>query len=102
MKIGDNRVIKVSGDKKHPTNFGRLCTKGNTCCATAQIFQTTISKDNGVPASVKADASTTDIKGLNMKQIDALTKLFGLDTASGIARDAHEQWYMQGCLTGDK
>ena len=37
-----------------------------------------------------------------MKQIDALTKLLGLDTASGIARDAHEQWYMQGCLTGDK
>jgi sulfite reductase (NADPH) flavoprotein alpha-component len=25
------RVIKVYGDKQHPTNFGRLCTKGNTC-----------------------------------------------------------------------
>lgn len=24
------KVIKVSGDKNHPTNFGRLCTKGQT------------------------------------------------------------------------
>lgn len=31
MEVADNRVIKVSGDKSHPTNFGRLCTKGNTC-----------------------------------------------------------------------
>ncbi|MBI0550850.1 sulfite reductase subunit alpha [Pectobacterium parmentieri] len=30
MEVKDNRVIKVSGDKTHPTNFGRLCTKGNT------------------------------------------------------------------------
>lgn len=25
------RVIKVYGDKQHPTNYGRLCTKGSTC-----------------------------------------------------------------------
>jgi sulfite reductase (NADPH) flavoprotein alpha-component len=25
------RVVKVVGDKTHPTNFGRLCTKGTTC-----------------------------------------------------------------------
>jgi sulfite reductase (NADPH) flavoprotein alpha-component len=31
MEIKDNRVVKVTGDKTHPTNFGRLCTKGNTC-----------------------------------------------------------------------
>ncbi|MDH4564669.1 sulfite reductase subunit alpha [Pseudomonas sp. BN411] len=31
MEVADNRVVKVSGDKSHPTNFGRLCTKGNTC-----------------------------------------------------------------------
>ncbi|MGV1793704.1 molybdopterin-dependent oxidoreductase [Rhizobium sp. A37_96] len=31
MEVRDNRVVKVSGDKTHPTNFGRLCTKGNTC-----------------------------------------------------------------------
>ncbi|MCB5185378.1 bifunctional nitrate reductase/sulfite reductase flavoprotein subunit alpha [Methylobacillus gramineus] len=31
MEVADNRVIKVTGDKQHPSNFGRLCTKGNTC-----------------------------------------------------------------------
>ncbi len=31
LEVRDNRVIKVSGDKTHPANFGRLCTKGNSC-----------------------------------------------------------------------
>lgn len=31
METADGRVIKVTGDKQHPANFGRLCTKGNTC-----------------------------------------------------------------------
>ena len=31
LEVFGNRVVKVTGDKEHPTNFGRLCTKGNTC-----------------------------------------------------------------------
>lgn len=31
LSISDNRVTKVSGDKEHPANRGRLCTKGSTC-----------------------------------------------------------------------
>ncbi|WP_404479363.1 molybdopterin-dependent oxidoreductase [Novosphingobium sp. BL-52-GroH] len=31
MDVEDGRVVKVAGDKTHPTNFGRLCTKGRTC-----------------------------------------------------------------------
>ncbi|OMQ41340.1 bifunctional nitrate reductase/sulfite reductase flavoprotein subunit alpha [Pseudomonas putida] len=31
MQVENNRVVKVSGDKAHPTNAGRLCTKGTTC-----------------------------------------------------------------------
>ncbi len=31
MDVTSNRVVKITGDKTHPTNFGRLCTKGNTC-----------------------------------------------------------------------
>ena len=31
MEVADNKIVKVSGDKTHPTNFGRLCTKGSTC-----------------------------------------------------------------------
>jgi sulfite reductase (NADPH) flavoprotein alpha-component len=31
MEVSGGRVTKLSGDKTHPTNFGRLCTKGSTC-----------------------------------------------------------------------
>ncbi|GAA3880022.1 bifunctional nitrate reductase/sulfite reductase flavoprotein subunit alpha [Gibbsiella dentisursi] len=31
IDVADNRAIKVTGNKQHPTNFGRLCTKGSTC-----------------------------------------------------------------------
>lgn len=31
MQVEGGRVVKVAGDKQHPTNFGRLCTKGSSC-----------------------------------------------------------------------
>lgn len=31
MQVENNLIVKVSGDKQHPSNFGRLCTKGSTC-----------------------------------------------------------------------
>jgi len=31
LHVEDGRVSKVSGDKVHPANFGRICTKGLTC-----------------------------------------------------------------------
>lgn len=31
MHVEDNLIVKVSGDKQHPANQGRLCTKGSTC-----------------------------------------------------------------------
>ena len=31
MTVENGQVTKVSGDKAHPANFGRLCTKGSTC-----------------------------------------------------------------------
>ena len=31
MEVDAGRVVKLTGDKAHPTNFGRLCTKGSTC-----------------------------------------------------------------------
>jgi sulfite reductase (NADPH) flavoprotein alpha-component len=30
LHVEDGQVIKVSGDKEHPANFGRLCTKGSS------------------------------------------------------------------------
>src|SRR5690242_7993050 len=31
LQVEDGRVRKVIGDKNHPANFGRLCTKGISC-----------------------------------------------------------------------
>jgi sulfite reductase (NADPH) flavoprotein alpha-component len=31
LQVENGRVAKVHGDKTHPANFGRLCTKGTTC-----------------------------------------------------------------------
>ena len=31
LHVEDGRVAKVSGDKSHPANKGRLCTKGQSC-----------------------------------------------------------------------
>ncbi len=31
MQVENNLIVKVSGDKAHPANAGRLCTKGSTC-----------------------------------------------------------------------
>jgi sulfite reductase (NADPH) flavoprotein alpha-component len=33
LSIEDGRITKVSGDKEHPANFGRLCTKGQSAAA---------------------------------------------------------------------
>jgi sulfite reductase (NADPH) flavoprotein alpha-component len=30
LHVEDGQVVKVSGDKDHPANFGRLCTKGSS------------------------------------------------------------------------
>ncbi|MDD0976370.1 bifunctional nitrate reductase/sulfite reductase flavoprotein subunit alpha [Pseudomonas fontis] len=31
MQVENNLIVKVTGDRQHPSNFGRLCTKGSTC-----------------------------------------------------------------------
>ena len=36
LHVADDRVVKVAGDRAHPTNFGRLCTKGATSAAAIQ------------------------------------------------------------------
>ena len=31
LQVENRRIVKVIGDKEHPANFGRLCTKGVSC-----------------------------------------------------------------------
>ncbi|KAI7282691.1 hypothetical protein KC345_g3350 [Hortaea werneckii] len=33
LEVSGNRVVKITGDKEHPANYGRLCTKGSTAAA---------------------------------------------------------------------
>jgi len=30
LQVEDGQVVKIAGDKEHPANFGRLCTKGSS------------------------------------------------------------------------
>ncbi|QNA76463.1 hypothetical protein C8250_035480 [Streptomyces sp. So13.3] len=39
---GRRTVAKVSGDRKHPTNFGRLCTKGSRTAPTSPSAATRV------------------------------------------------------------
>jgi sulfite reductase (NADPH) flavoprotein alpha-component len=37
MEVAGDRIVKLTGDKEHPSNFGRLCTKGSTCAQTIAV-----------------------------------------------------------------
>ncbi|MGE7385259.1 molybdopterin-dependent oxidoreductase [Streptomyces sp. NPDC004126] len=52
---GRRRVVKVSGDKEHPANSGRLCTKGATSAdmmaAPGRLEQALVRAERGAPAT---------------------------------------------------
>jgi sulfite reductase (NADPH) flavoprotein alpha-component len=52
LQVEDNRVIKVLGDREHPANFGRLCTKGSSVALTLN------SSDRLASAFVRADKNS--------------------------------------------
>jgi sulfite reductase (NADPH) flavoprotein alpha-component len=68
--------------------------------AVTQSLPMTDSKGRGVIADAAAGAPPIDCKVNNMKQIDALAKLFGLEDGGSIRLDADEQTYMTGYLGG--
>lgn len=62
---GARRVVKAYGDKEHPTNRGRLCTKGATSAemlAAAGRLETAYVRDRrgGAPSPVPVDAAVAD------------------------------------------
>ncbi|WP_035844283.1 bifunctional nitrate reductase/sulfite reductase flavoprotein subunit alpha [Kitasatospora azatica] len=63
---GRRTVKKASGDKNHPTNFGRLCTKGSTSAdmmaATGRATTALIRTERGTaPAEVDVGAAVTAV-----------------------------------------
>ncbi|GAA1194009.1 bifunctional nitrate reductase/sulfite reductase flavoprotein subunit alpha [Kitasatospora gansuensis] len=65
---GRRTVRKTSGDKEHPANFGRLCTKGSTSAdmmaAPGRATKALIRTERGAePAEVDVDAAVTAVAG---------------------------------------
>ncbi|MCM2424814.1 molybdopterin-dependent oxidoreductase [Streptomyces sp. RKAG337] len=65
---GRRTVAKVSGDRKHPANFGRLCTKGSTSAdmmaATGRAGTALIRAERGAePVRTDVDAAITAVAG---------------------------------------
>lgn len=63
LEIADGKVVKASGDKAHPANFGRLCTKGATTAdmlAAPGRLTTALRHTDGGPRPTDADAAITE------------------------------------------
>lgn len=101
--FGDDLAINaVTSDAIDPLSQQpefKFCAVALVRLADEPVSHPTICEDKDVPARASAGASTTAIKELDMKHIDALAALLGLDAAPPIALDAHEQLYLQGYLS---
>lgn len=63
---GRRRAVKVSGDKAHPANFGRLCTKGATSAdmmaAPGRVGRALVRAERGAqPVETDVDAAVTAV-----------------------------------------
>jgi sulfite reductase (NADPH) flavoprotein alpha-component len=56
LHVENNRVTKVTGDKEHPANFGRLCTKGSLVALTLN------SSDRLAAAFVRNDKNSERVR----------------------------------------
>ncbi|MDV7356385.1 bifunctional nitrate reductase/sulfite reductase flavoprotein subunit alpha [Rhodococcus oxybenzonivorans] len=74
-ETGVRRVLKASGDKEHPTNFGRLCTKGATSAemlvAGGRMETGYLRDERGeAPTAVHVDAAISETARRLKEQID--------------------------------
>ncbi|MCX8254569.1 Sulfite reductase (NADPH) flavoprotein alpha-component [Beijerinckiaceae bacterium RH AL1] len=70
LQVEGGKVTKLSGDKDHPTNFGRLCTKGSTA---AKIIAGTGRMER---ASVRADRKADQVPvGMDVAIAEAARRL---------------------------
>ncbi len=63
LEVQDGRVVKASGDKSHPANSGRLCTKGATTAemlAAPGRLTTALRRADGGHERLDADAAITE------------------------------------------
>jgi sulfite reductase (NADPH) flavoprotein alpha-component len=83
MEVADNKVVKLSGNKRHPTNFGRLCTKGNTAAQalteSGRLEYAHVRKARGEPPTrTSMDAAIAEVA----RRLRALLDTHGPDALS--------------------
>jgi len=70
---GRRRVAKASGDKQHPTNKGRLCTKGATSAdmlaSGGRLEQAMVRPERGMPLEPRPTADTIAETGHRLRAI---------------------------------
>ncbi|MDH0301184.1 MULTISPECIES: bifunctional nitrate reductase/sulfite reductase flavoprotein subunit alpha [unclassified Pseudomonas] len=75
MSVSDGKVVKVSGDKQHPSNFGRLCTKGQTAhlpLASGRMVQAFVRRQRRQePVRASLDAAIAETAGRLRAIIDS-------------------------------
>ncbi|SIO49990.1 sulfite reductase (NADPH) alpha subunit [Burkholderia sp. GAS332] len=78
LHVEDGQVVKISGDKEHPANFGRLCTKG-------QSAHVALRKSGRLEGAFVRHARDQDPAPLPMAQAisDTAARLRGLLDAHG-------------------
>jgi sulfite reductase (NADPH) flavoprotein alpha-component len=83
LLVEQNRIVKVEGDRDHPANFGKLCTKGATCAVTVPTAdrlayaQVRASRDQ-VPAPVPLDQAIR----ITAQRLRRIIDLHGPDAVS--------------------
>ncbi len=63
LEVQDGKVVRASGDRTHPANFGRLCTKGATTAemlAAPGRLSTALRRADGGPERLDVDAAITE------------------------------------------
>ncbi|QNG20727.1 molybdopterin-dependent oxidoreductase [Rhodococcus triatomae] len=75
-ETGRRTLLSVAGDKEHPTNFGRLCTKGATSAemlaAGGRMTTAHVRDQRGsAPAAIGVDAAITETARRLREQLDA-------------------------------
>ncbi len=82
MDVADNRIVKISGDKSHPTNFGRLCTKGSMCnqpvAAAGRAAKAYVRAMDGRDAGLSVDQAIGEIAA----RLSAILDAHGSDAIS--------------------
>ncbi len=83
LQVKDNRVVKVSGDKTHPANAGRLCTKGMTSAevlsAPDRLATAYLRQERGQPLT---PVSTNEAIRLSAQRLRAIIDQHGPDAVA--------------------